>query len=101
MFVEPRRFCMDLEIVQWHLWTAMDPVRLSPEDLARREEQRKWYRRHLLAQPDPYGGKVAPRTAADGTTKQKTAHQYKFNEVDTVVNHSPPPHLSLPLHHDP
>src|SRR5262249_38005735 len=44
-----------LETLKWELWIAIEQPPLSPDELARRDAQRKWMRNHVNGLPERQG----------------------------------------------
>lgn len=97
LFSNVNRFTGEFERFKWYLWTAMDPIPATGEDLARREQQRNWMRDFLRRLPDPNHGEIRTWSGPNDTSIPQTSHQFKAKELEVVMTNALNPFFALPL----
>ncbi|MBC7822233.1 MAG: hypothetical protein IAG10_35560 [Planctomycetaceae bacterium] len=96
-FEGPTRFMTDFEILKWHVWTALDRDELTPEQLALRESQQKWFREFARTLPDPSGGKVGTWLHQDGSKSELTTLAFKLKDLDEMMTDPLNPYFAWPF----
>jgi beta-lactamase regulating signal transducer with metallopeptidase domain len=85
-FVRKDVFMTYFALLEWRIWVGMDPLKLTPEETARRERQREWFRDYIKAQPAPY--------------EERTFREYDLLQYEELLSDPTYPFLFFPFSDD-
>jgi beta-lactamase regulating signal transducer with metallopeptidase domain len=98
-FVRKDVFMTYFALLEWRIWVGMDPLKLTPEETARRERQREWFRDYIKAQPAPYEGRqIFPSKI--GKPVDLTFLEYDLLQYEELLSDPTYPFLFFPFSDD-
>jgi hypothetical protein len=92
-------FMINFAVLDWRIWIGMDPVELTAEELARREQQREWFRNYISSQHADDGNRRTYMSKA-GNKVEMTPREYDLFMYEQLLSDPTYPFLFFPLSED-
>lgn len=92
-------FMINFAVLEWRIRVGMDPLKLTPEDVAKRENQRDWFRAYISAQPAPHNGRQV-YSSKSGKRVELTFREYDQLQYEELLGDPTYPFLFFPFSDD-
>lgn len=90
---------INFAVLEWRIRVGMDPLKLTPEDVARRENQRDWFRAYIRTQPAPHNGREI-YLSKSGKRVELTFREYDQLQYEELLSDPTYPFLFFPFSDD-